>query len=141
MNNFFIIYFRQRTPIRTEHFLCIKNLPKNIGILPRMPASCKSSCRNDRGMILFEIPYGMHTRRGRVIRHASNSPFTNKFDQKRSRCSGKFAMIRPTSQLIFCLFLEQIKNFLPTYNANGEILSHASYHNGKNVLNNKLEVS
>ena len=30
-------------------------------------------------------------------------------------------MIRPTSQLIFCLFLEQIKNFLPTYNANGEI--------------------
>ena len=30
-------------------------------------------------------------------------------------------MIRPTSQLIFCLFLEQFEDFLPTYSANGEI--------------------
>ena len=26
-----------------------------------------------------------------------------------------------SSQLIFCLFLEQFEDFLPTYNANGEI--------------------
>ena len=30
-------------------------------------------------------------------------------------------MIRPTSQLIFCLFLEQFEDFLPTYSANGEV--------------------
>ena len=30
-------------------------------------------------------------------------------------------MIRSTFQLIFCLFLEQFEDFLPTYNANGEI--------------------
>ena len=30
-------------------------------------------------------------------------------------------MIRPTSQLIFSLFLDQFEDFLPTYNANGEI--------------------
>ena len=30
-------------------------------------------------------------------------------------------MTRSTSQLIFCLFLEQFEDFLPTYNATGEI--------------------
>ena len=41
--------------------------------------------------------------------------------KREARCSGKFAMIRPTSQLIFCLFLEQFEDFLQTYNTNGEI--------------------